>query len=70
MSTAMGSRLGPLAVSAASAMRASAAKHLIALSARSLGFLKDVTLHHTGYVDAVLVHGRFDFECYTGDPVS
>ncbi|MER9337502.1 hypothetical protein NKJ06_26550 [Mesorhizobium sp. M0293] len=48
-------------------MRASAVRHLIALSARSLGFLKDVTLHDTGYVDAVLVHARFDFECYTED---
>lgn len=67
MSTAMGSRLGPVAVSAASSMRASAVRHLIALSTRSLGFLKDVTLHDTGYVDAVLVHGRFDFECYTED---
>ncbi|MCV3244043.1 enterobactin synthetase component D [Mesorhizobium robiniae] len=26
-----------------------------------------MTLHDTGYVDAVLVHGRFDFESYTED---
>ncbi|MER8961756.1 4'-phosphopantetheinyl transferase superfamily protein [Mesorhizobium sp. M0701] len=39
--------------------------HLIMLSARSRGFLNNVTLHDTGYGDAVLVHGRFDFERYT-----
>ncbi|MER9683345.1 4'-phosphopantetheinyl transferase superfamily protein [Mesorhizobium sp. M0184] len=48
-------------------MRASAVRHLIALSARSLGFLKDVTLYDTEYVDAVLLHGRFDFKSYTED---
>lgn len=48
-------------------MSTPAATHLFALSARSRGFLSDVTLHDTGYADAVLVHGRFDFENYTED---
>ncbi|WP_192180342.1 4'-phosphopantetheinyl transferase family protein [Mesorhizobium amorphae] len=46
-------------------MSTRAATHLIILSARSRGFLNNVTLHDTGYPDAVLVHGRFDFERYT-----
>ncbi|MET2832461.1 4'-phosphopantetheinyl transferase family protein [Mesorhizobium shangrilense] len=41
------------------------ATHLIALLAHSRGFLNDVTLHDTDYANAVLVHGRFDFESYT-----
>ncbi|MER8576980.1 4'-phosphopantetheinyl transferase superfamily protein [Mesorhizobium sp. M1409] len=67
VATLMGSKQGPAPASAAHTMRTLATKHLIALSARSLGFLKDVTLHDTGYVDAVLVYGRFDFESYRDD---
>lgn len=48
-------------------MPAPSAGHLIGLSARSRGFLEDVTLHNTGYAGAILVHSRFNFESYTED---